>query len=360
MKTVNSVLPSTAASFLAVTIACCGANAEGPKERPAAPGATSVRFEWNPLNKTIADLAKAQGLRSEDFRTYYCRPGPFPGGFGYFSSNTAMNSLTVGEVQFAVAVQTVEPISIPGVSAQQLVLISPEGKILDRVQCDMNSRYGVVETDVLSKPASDGARLVMRFVGRQWSPGGPRTKSHNWHTIAFRGKFWTFGAAAGEDNNAHGQWNEKGLCRIGIANDKFVVLFPNLQMPEIKKAKALRITYYVRGAGNAPLALKQLDIVDPKQVSELLAGISIAGEDVQLGGVGPDPYTTIEFVMPDGTKSPWRLLARDVLWCIMEPDRTPIPGAGRIYLTSRAFFDGVSKAVSKAEGQPIDLLKEKK
>jgi hypothetical protein len=177
-----------------------------------------------PLNETLAELAKRQGLAPDKFLTYRGSDagGSFPAGVGLYA-------VTAGREPYVVAVQMMPGVSIPGVSAQQLVLLTPDGKILDQVQCDINSRDGEVVSEFLPKPDADGAQIVMRFLGAEISPG-KRNLSNNYYNIIFHGQFWKFGGGS----------DSKGLCRVGIANDKFTVLFPKLRMPDVKNAKALK------------------------------------------------------------------------------------------------------------------------
>ena len=52
--------------------------------------------------------------------------------------------VTVARREYAVAVQTSKPFSVPGISADQIVLLSQAGRILGRLCCAVNSRSGVV------------------------------------------------------------------------------------------------------------------------------------------------------------------------------------------------------------------------
>lgn len=325
----------------------------GAEERKQEPeGSSKPKFDWNvpdqALGKTLVGLAEAQDLDPENYRVYrrdraMCR----------FSENGDLYAVAVGDKTFAVAVQTAEPMTAPGgCSAQQVVLLTPNGKILDQVQCDINSRYGIVKTEILHKPDADGAQIVIRFIGRKY-PSGRQGWWHNWHTIVFHDKFWTFWDEMEHKTGPHSLWNEKGLCRIGIADDKFDVLFPKLDMPEITNAKSLEIVYYVKDVE------KSLKIADANQVSAMLADIKMKGND-QFKWRRGQSHVTVGFVMPDGTCSRWSFETPELLLYVLEADKPPIAGAGMIYLTSRAFYDAVSTAVSKSEGRHIELLPEKK
>jgi hypothetical protein len=184
-------------------------------------------FVWDvpgrPLKETLAQLARASGKDAEDYRTYR-RQGAAAG----FSKKGSVTRIAVGDKTYAIAVQTVEPVTVPGMAAQQVVLVTAQGTILDRVQCDINSRYGTMRTEVLPKPDADGARVVIRFVGHK-APDGRRLAWHNWHTIVHEGKGRTFRE---KETDQPSIWNEKGLCRIKVAEDKFSLVFPDVRAPE--------------------------------------------------------------------------------------------------------------------------------
>ena len=91
--------------------------------------------------------------------------------------------------------------------------------------------------------------------------------------------------------------------------EKFTVISPkldNLDELEIKSAKALRITYCPNRKGlDEAGPSKQLDIVDPKEVSRLLGAIKPEGEEQgRFGITSTDP--TVAFIMADGTATEWK------------------------------------------------------
>jgi hypothetical protein len=262
------------------------------------------------------------------------------------------------------------------------VLLTAEGKILDRLRCDTNSRFGDVRAEVLPEAARDGARIVMRWANLRILGAHPAYGCD--FTVLHGDKFWKTGACFDSIREAL----SVPLCRVGVARDKFTVISPkldNLDDLEIKSAKALRITYYpnrkwLDEAGPS----KQLDIVDPKEVSRLLGAIKPEGEEQgRFGLTSTDP--TVAFIMADGTATEWKL-GRKMLVGVAErlyrPDNAirwrfgrnllnSSPGpmrivegggniGGTLHLASTAFFDEVEKAVSKAEGKPVDLSGEKR
>jgi hypothetical protein len=182
-------------------------------------------------------------------------------------------------------------------------------------------------------------------------PPGRKYWCHYWHTIEYRGKTWTFWTTEREANE-HSQWIVKGLCRLGIADDKFTVIFPKLEMPDLSKTKSLTVDYVVQGAR------KHLAVNDPKQVSDILSTIAIKSrsqrypEPTEKDSItGNHSETSVEFFLPDGDTRKMAFIKNNVL---------SDARGGVIQLSSDAFFQALSKAVTKAEGRPVQLLEEKK
>lgn len=202
--------------MLTVLLLALGCTPDAPMSAPSA-----VKFHPDFNAKTqqgvqkLASLALAQGLDPEDFTAFRKQ-----GGFAVFSGGTFSRQIKTADTEHLLVVQIVEPISIPGTSAEQLVLLSSGGRILDRLQCHMNSRYGRIVHEILEQPEPDGTQIVLRFQ--------PRTSSwwHNWHTISHQGAIETF-----RDKEIEGrdEWDEKGLVRIAIRDDQFTVLFPKIK-----------------------------------------------------------------------------------------------------------------------------------
>ena len=117
-----------------------------------------------------------------------------------------------------VAILGAEPFSVPGVAAQQLVLFDHAGRVLDRVGCGINSRYGDLVTEVPARAPADGAELVVRFV--------PNSKSgwHNWHAVTHGGRSLTFRA---QEKGDPVDWAGQGLLRVAVRGEKFAVAWPD-------------------------------------------------------------------------------------------------------------------------------------
>ena len=284
-----------------------------------------------PLTETLAEIAEASGENPADYRDFY--------------KSGSVTTIDAGGKTYALAIQIELSSAIPGTSAQQVVLLTPAGKILDRVRCEISTRYGKTSTEVLGKPDADGARIVVRFVGR--NDFGRQSLWHNWHEIRFHGNSWIFQTVEREAG-AIKEWNDKGLCRIGIADDKLTVLFPKLEAPQITKATSLRIGYRAGGAE------RELVLDDPKKVAELLSTIAVRerrqlypepAERDHISGQHSD--TMVDFLMPGGTKTATAFVTDRLLvdskrgWLKLENDR---------------FYKAIAEAVSRAEGHPVDLL----
>jgi hypothetical protein len=114
--------------------------------------------------------------------------------------------------------------SIPGMSAQQVILVGRDGRLLDKLVCHINSRYGELGTEVRVPSDSDGAQILIVF-HPMWESG-----RHHWHEIIYGNKSFRFQ----EGYEKQTVWSRKGLCRVKIADDKFVVLFPELKIENDK------------------------------------------------------------------------------------------------------------------------------
>ncbi len=109
-----------------------------------------------------------------------------------------------------------------GPARQQLVLISEDGDFLDELSCEINSRYGGLRTETMSPPGDDGAHLVIAFGRRKRHRPG---SWHNWHRIVSQGESYLFQEKA---NLQPPEWDDKGLCRVGVRDGRFIVVFPEL------------------------------------------------------------------------------------------------------------------------------------
>ena len=194
-----------------------------------APRSGGPGVDWyaadRPLSETLAKLAKASGQDPEVFRVYRREDIG-----AAFSDKGRVTTIHAGDATYAIAVQEAGDGVIPGISGQQIVLLTPQGRILDRIQCDAPYGLGMgnTETTILRRPDRDGAQIVVRYVGErafpqaQWWPGS--------HSVTFRGRTYTF--TDHRPTRHPVVWDRQGLLRVEVADGKLGVLFPRLDSPE--------------------------------------------------------------------------------------------------------------------------------
>ncbi len=320
--------------------------------------------EWK-INKVLADLAKAQGLDPEDYRRFRM---PYGGVWGFTEDAfwwgdspdpSYIRTVYLGherEDTYAVAVQTVAVVCAPGVSGQQIVLLTLDGKILDRVQCYITSGYGEVKTEVFPGPDLDGARIVINFFGMPRNPGEQRSKWIRYSCpcesrIIFHDKWWAFQMNTKDAKDVNSPWHIQGLCRIAIADHKFKVLFPKLEMTDLSKTTSLRVTYWVGGER------RQIILDHPKEVSRLVSMIKVKGRKQRY----PEPEEPEHFINPSlnrrGAWVEFFIGAGDLRKMAFTSDRKLVDArGGELHLGNDAFFKALSDAASKTEGKRVNLL----
>jgi hypothetical protein len=211
-----------------------GAVAAYADPTPSAPDSTprEVQEDWlrpgESITENLPEIAERQGINPDYFQTWFNR--------------TAITPLQVFGRDYGVVVQHYEgPTGVPGMVTQQLVLVTPKGKILDRLRCSVSSRAGDLKAEI-QVGAADGAHVVFRFVPLvyPWQKTPP-CLSHGTHDIIYDGRLYRFWVAERpeEDYMLPTEWTEPGLCRVQIKEDKFVVLFPKLDNPESKAPREL-------------------------------------------------------------------------------------------------------------------------
>ena len=142
----------------------------------------------------------------------------------------------VGEKEYAVAVQIRSPSACPGIRPTRSCSFRKKAKSCGPFRCETNSRYGTVDSAILPRPRADGARVVLFFAGN-YPPGEQPSHFHSWHMITFGDRSWSFHMRNWVPDNLD-IWNRQGLCRLGIADNKLVVLFPKLEMPDLAKTRS--------------------------------------------------------------------------------------------------------------------------
>jgi hypothetical protein len=116
----------------------------------------------------------------------------------------------------------------PGDDTRHLLLLDRQGRLLDRLSCSINNRLtgmpvggGTFSTEFPAGPQADDARAVIRY-----TPPKGRTVAGNWsHEVTWQGKTYSFRW----DQTRPAEWQEKGLCRVGVRSRQFVILFPVLE-----------------------------------------------------------------------------------------------------------------------------------
>jgi hypothetical protein len=163
----------------------------------------------------LRQLAEDQGLESNRY-TEYRVAGAYIG----FMDGRAI-ALEGEHRGLVVVLLGASSRSSPGISAQQLILLARDGRILDKVSCGINSRYGEIATQWIETPTEEGARMIVRFTPRGMNASG----WHNYHKLAHGETVRTFRE---EERDQPSEWDRKGLGRIGIQGDRFVILFPKM------------------------------------------------------------------------------------------------------------------------------------
>jgi hypothetical protein len=180
--------------------------------------ATSDRERQPPFFKALTALAERHGSHQEEYI-------PEPG----ISEGRAAAIKAQDTTYVAVVLRNIQPV-IPGSDTQHLLLLTADGRPLDRVSCEINNRLtsfyepeGKFFTEVPEQPQCDEARLVIRYV-----PPQGEGISGNWsHDVIHGGATRTFHwdqSRPGAIPSA--EWEEKGLCRVAVRGGKFAVVFP--------------------------------------------------------------------------------------------------------------------------------------
>ncbi len=132
-----------------------------------------------------------------------------------------VNAVTVNDKKLWLLSLRHPGMSVPGIEAVSELLLSPEGALLDRLDCIINCRYGGLKTEILEKPVDDEAIAVIQFV-----PQHPKVSTwHNWHNILFRGQKYEFSES---EQDTASPWISKGLCRLVVTETGFAVPWPDL------------------------------------------------------------------------------------------------------------------------------------
>jgi hypothetical protein len=171
------------------------------------------RYDDSLFFRTLSAIAGKHGWRPPDRRTEEGRAV----------------SVREGNNRYAVVVLTWDSRINRGENRQELLLLGPDGRLLDQLLCSICNvllAEGVFRTDTPQAPAGDGAQFIIRFV-----PNKGRTISDRWaHSI----EHGTKNVWVGRDEDRPGpfrqdEWVRQGLCRVAVRHGKFEILFPPLE-----------------------------------------------------------------------------------------------------------------------------------
>jgi len=129
-------------------------------------------------------------------------------------------TIRVGQIEFVVVLLRSWNFAIPGIEVQTIFLLNDQGKFLDRISCQINSRCRPLYTAIPTKPEPDGAQLIIRLDG--FSARG-NFAHYLYHGNEEQKFYW------GHDKMPRNQpslWDARGLCRIVIKDSKFQVILP--------------------------------------------------------------------------------------------------------------------------------------
>jgi hypothetical protein len=328
------------ATAIALRPAVCEAQAHGRAE-PRPPAKADWSATGEELVNILAALAKQQGLDPEDYRGYRrLRPTGGVGVYGCrFSPPRAAVALQVAADRMYLVIEEHPGTVIPGTTASQVVLLSVDGRILDRLQCDVSSRFvRRLECEIPKGHDGDGARVVIRLPRLTDSGAEDEVRYPGAHSIILRGREYHF-VEGGEKQNRLEVWHENGLCRATISRGKFFVLFPGIEEPEmeLRGAEAIRVTYL------AGREVKSLTVDDRQQIAALVSTLDVARTSNLRGGWVRET-DTLEFLMPRGGA---------IRMAFTSPVGLARDHWGRMDLRSTAFYDKICELVSKAERGPV-------
>ncbi len=320
------------------------------------------------VNQLLADFAKRQSLDPHDYLGYHDTCGYLD-----FTNESRMSTLRENASVYAVAVQGAFGGSLPDIFGQQIVLLKPSERILDRLQCEIDLRIGRLTTEIHQEPEADGARVIIRFVGtpRGWPGHETPAWYHDYHVIRFRGRTYLFRAdqwilRTGKPAEPD-VWARKGLCRVKISEGKLSVLFPPLERPdeELRTALSLRVKYHSENDWNDWHSA----VVDDREVvKNLVSTISVQGTAQPTGGTGGvkdlasaisvrRPLQPIEEIGSNRSNAIQLLLPNGRAMTVRfdRPTTLTLEGWGQMKLHSRDFYDKLCGLLTKRTGKPVKL-----
>jgi hypothetical protein len=121
-------------------------------------------------------------------------------------------------------------LSVPGTDTQYLLLRDSKRSTLDLVTCSINNRLtqqalGNFITEAIDSSDDNAVRFVLRYV-----PTNEDEYRGNWsHEGTHRGTVYSFPWNPDKPRAiSAADFKSEGLCRLAIKDNKFVVVFPNL------------------------------------------------------------------------------------------------------------------------------------
>lgn len=162
-----------------------------------------------PFFTALISLIRDQGLELEDSLV----------GSPLFVSG---NAFAVG--RYVVVVLRGSDLGMPGGRMVELVLIDRDGTILDTLACEVSSRFGEPDAGLV-QDAEGRDRVVIRLKPRCLvAPDEGEEFRFYSHEVAHEGTIYRF-----EDHLFPWVvWQEMGLCRVAIKDDRFLIVFPLL------------------------------------------------------------------------------------------------------------------------------------
>ncbi|TSC73164.1 MAG: hypothetical protein G01um101438_187 [Parcubacteria group bacterium Gr01-1014_38] len=138
----------------------------------------------------------------------------------------------------------------------------------------------------------------------------------------------------------------RGSLAIGSLFALFLVpgCLKKPELPDLRQANKLKIDYHIN---QQP---KSLVISDPKQVKDIISTVKVRETWKDVHPAFPD-VAVVWFFFPAEEK---RFKAK------FSPEPTNLATEwGMLYLESDAFYQKINEVVSKHEGRPVEILKEK-
>ena len=331
------------------------------------------------VSQLLARLAKRQSLDPREYLYYQPSRDPVTHATtcAAIICDSRMVTLRANGTEYGLAIQGADSCCTDGIRGEQIVLLEPRGKLLDRIQCSiLKSPLGRenLSVEIHQAPQVDGAQVIIRFVGRSVSfRGGKEIPAwfHNYHSILYHGRdysFWTDDRILKTEKRLEPDvWSKKGLCRAKILDGKLSIIFPRLEQPEdqMLAARSLRVKYH---SEHNPDGWTSAVFDDREEVKNLVSAISVRATGQLTGGTGEvkdlaSAISVRRLVQPIAEIGDYRSNAIQLLLpsggamiiTFDTPTNLTLEGWGHIELSSRGFYDKLCGLLTKREGRPVKL-----